>query len=253
MTPQEIDGIAAAINRRVAEEGAAIRAEHAQALEQVTRSLAQQTERADRLQRELDAVRQAANAAPLHAAMLDRDGVLHIVQRNGETVRCAVADLQVIMGDAVARGMAEMRAEFGVEVQAAVARALQRLGDAPRWSKTAVYGPGAVVACYVGRTYALRDEVAASMAQEPGDHPDVWERIGSHGLRVMKSRPAELQAGDCFTEGESRFIFDGQSAVLWVPRALKQSEVERYTKAAQALAQSAMDAVHRMRGDLGLH
>lgn len=241
MSPQELDSLAIAFNEAIADACAALRAEQAQALseirrnaEQVARALEHQQQRADRLQRDLDASREAANEPAIRTALMDIDGALHIVQRSGPPLTVRIADLQALVDAKVAERMAEVESRFTAELNSHVARAMQRLGNAAPWLRTAFYGPGAVVTCYVGRVYALRDGIAASMAQEPGEHPEVWERIGSQGLRVMKSKPAQLEAGDVFTDGESRFIHDGQTTTLLVQRMLKQSDLDRMFKPLQA-------------------
>ena len=245
MTPEQINGIAAAMNRAITEACTVLRAEHAQALaeirgqaEQVQRSLEQRAERAEtqaeQVQRDLEALRQTVAEPAVRTMLLDAEGVLHMVQRSGPTLAVRVLDLPERMAEAVAGAMAEAEPRLRADLDSHVARALQRLGDAPKWSRTAVYGSGAVVSCYVGRVYALREGVKASISQEPGEHPDTWERIGSHGLRVMKAKPPELEPGDVFAEGEARFIHDGENTTLFVPRALKQSDLDRVIKPLQA-------------------
>jgi hypothetical protein len=261
MTPEERAGMAAAINEAIALACAAVRTELTQRLdgvasdaESVARSLTQRAEqaeaRADLLQRDLDATREQAALSPITAAMMDAAGVLHVVMRSGERFEVRVADFDALVAARVSDALGEAELRFVARMDSQFAGALQRLGDAPRWSKTAVYRAGSVVSAYSGRTYVVRDGVQASVAHEPGDHPDVWERIGSHGIRVMKSRPEHLEPGDVFTEGESRFIFDGETTTLLVPRALKQSDLERVVKPAQSLAQSAMDHSRATRSDL---
>jgi hypothetical protein len=264
MTPQELDSLAIAINEAIADACTALRQEHAQALEdvrrnataqvEVARSLEQRCERAearaDQLQRDLDATREQAALSPITAAMMDAAGVLHVVMRSGERLEVRVADFDALVAARVSDALGQAELRFVARMDSQFAGALQRLGDAPRWSKTAVYRAGSVVSAYSGRTYVVRDGVAASVAHEPGDHPDVWERIGSHGIRVLKSRPEHLEPGDVFTEGESRFIFDGETTTLLVPRALKQSDLDRVVNSVKSLAQSAMDHSRATRSDL---
>lgn len=234
MTPQERAGFAAAVNEAIAQAVGEVRRE----VETIARSLQERADRAEalagQLQRDLAAARDELAEPAIRTVLMDADGVLHIVQRGGPPLSLRLVDLEDMMNAALSDAMTEAEPRLRAELQAHVARALQRLGDAPAWTRMAVYGPGAVVSCYVGRTYVLRDGIAASMAQEPGEHPDVWERIGSHGLRVMKSKPAQLEAGDVFTDGESRFIHDGQTTTLLVQRMLKQSDLDRMFKPLQA-------------------
>jgi hypothetical protein len=261
MTPHELAGYAAAINQVIEDAIGVMRAEQAQALvvirteaANLQRELEQQRDRADaraeQLQRDLDATRELAAQPAISAALMDAAGVLHVVQRNGERLEVPIADLEAIVAARVSDALGEAELRFVARMDSQFAGALQRLGDAPRWSRMAIYKAGSVVSCYSGRTYVVRSGVAASMAQEPGDHPDVWERIGSHGIRVLKSKPEHLEPGDVFTEGESRFIFDGENTTLLVPRALKQSDLDRAIKPAQTLAQATADQLRATRSDL---
>jgi len=259
MTTQEIEGIALAVNRRVDEAVGLMRSEQAQALErareqaeqdrrefaeQVAQSVAR-AERAearlDQVQRDLDAARELAALPSIAAAVMDASGVLHIVMRNGARVEARIADLDSLVENRVSRALDEAELRFIARMDSTMHEAMQRLGNAPKWTRLAVYRAGSVVSCYMGRTYVVRAGVAASMAQEPGLCPEVWERIGSHGLRVMKSKPDNLEVGDVYKEGESLFIFDGETSYLFVPRGLKQSDLDRQIKPTHALAQSAHD------------
>jgi hypothetical protein len=250
MSP-ELEGFAAAVAQIMDESVAGLRAEAALALAQVRdealevqRSLEQRCERAearaDQLQRDLEATRELAAQAPISTMLVDGAGDLHVVQRGGVTTTVTLAQLLVRVASEVSSSLGALGANLRDEICSRVALEVQRMGGAQRWSRTAFYGEGAVVSCYNGRTYELQAGTRASIAQEPGDHPEVWRRIGSHGLRVMKSKPATLEPGDVFTEAESRFISDGENTILFSPRAPKHSDIERGVKPAYALAQSAM-------------
>jgi 16S rRNA G527 N7-methylase RsmG len=261
MTPEERAGLAGAINDAIGRACAAVRGEFAQEVttlrregETVARALEQRCNcaetHAQQLQRDLDAARELAGQPGILRALVDADGVLHVVQRNGETLTVPISDLQRQVAAAVSDRAAEAEERMGARLDAHIARALQRLGDAPAWARAAVYGPEAVVSCYVGRTYGLRAGVKASLGQEPGDHPDVWERIGSHGLRVMKAKPAALEAGDVFTEGDSRFIHDGTNTTLLVARALRQADLERVVRPLQAELRAVAELAGSLRRDV---
>lgn len=208
--------------------------------QEVRTAVQRSEERADQLQRDLDAAREEAGVPAISAVLVDSDGELNIVQRSG-TTKANLRPLLQRMAEEVKRAVAALGGEVRGETVAHVTREALRLGGAQNWSRTAFYGPGSVVSCYVGRTYELREGIAASMAQEPGEHPEVWRRIGSHGLRVMKSKPEALEPGDWFTEGDARFIHDGQTTTLFVPRMLKQADIDRPFKAANANATAALE------------
>jgi len=72
--------------------------------------------------------------------------------------------------------------------------------------------------------------------------PEHWERLGTIGFRVLKSRPEALAPGDLFTEHDARFLHDGRATVLFVPKAPKSSDIERAVRAPQALAEAAQQA-----------
>ena len=261
MTPPEVDGIAAALGRALAECRAALRAEHAAALAELRREAAEVARaageraeraeaRAEQLRQDIEVARALAAEPALREGLIDAEGVLRIVQRNGDTLSVRLAALPALVTAAAAQAVAQAAEAMRAELRSEVARGLQRLGAAPRWSRLSIYGPGAVVACYSGRTYVLRDGVAASMSQEPGEHPEVWERIGTHGLRVLKSKPQAPEPGDIYSEGESRFIHDGENTTLLVPRALKQSDLDRSIKPTHALAQMAAEQMRVLRGEV---
>jgi hypothetical protein len=268
MTP-ELEGFAAAVAQIVDEAVATVRNECTQRLdavardaEAVGRSLVQRAERAEaqaeQLRRDLDAAREAADEPGLRAALMDADGTLHLVQRAGPPLVVRIADLPALVAaavnEAVTAAVAEVERTATARLDAQVARAIQDMGLAPQWSPLAAYAHGDVVSCYVGRTYRLVGAVKASIGQEPGEHPGTWERIGSHGLRVHKSKPAQLQAGDVFTESDARFIFDGVATTLLSPKGVKASEVERAIKPVhqfvQTLAQNFAEHQRLTRADI---
>ncbi|HXD04881.1 MAG TPA: hypothetical protein VN680_02450 [Burkholderiaceae bacterium] len=260
MTP-ELEGFAAAVAQIVDDAVTTLRQEHAQALEgvrrahdQVVAGLSQRIERGDaraeQLQRDLDAARQLADEPGLRTALMDTEGTLHLVQRAGPPLVVRIADLRQLVANAVAEAVAEVERAATIRLDAQVARAIQDLGLAPQWSPVAAYAAGDVVSCYVGRTYRLGGAVKASIGQEPGEHPGAWERIGSHGLRVHKSKPAHLQAGDVFTEADARFIFDGVATTLLSPKGVKHSEVERAVKVVHTQVQQLAEQHQMTRRDV---
>jgi hypothetical protein len=256
MTPEDLAGMAAAVAQLISEATATLRREQDDALATVRRhcdnALQAVIERAQRaemlaeqLQRDLEVVRARADEPPLRDALLDAEGVVHLVLRGGDTVRIRMPDVRGMVAAEVARSAGEAESRHLELIRAEVARGMHQLGLAPPWKKVAAYGPGALVSCYIGRTYRLRDGVQASIGQEPGDHPEVWERIGSFGLRVLKSKPAELAPGDVFAESDARFIHDGVITTLLSPKAIKLTDVERGLKPVHGTAQAALDAVQR--------
>jgi len=234
MTDQERAGMAAAINDAIRQGCAEVRAE----LESVRRSgderIEALTQENAQIRRDLEAARTLAAEPVLREALIDAAGVLRLVQRNGATLSAPIVDLTGVIAAAVARGVAEAADGMRAELRAEIARGMQRAGNAPRWSKTALYSPGAIVSWHIGRVYELRAGVAGSMSQDPSEHPDVWERVGSAGFRVMKSKPDAHEPGDLFTDADSKFISDGENVTLLVARPVKQSEIERQHKALQA-------------------
>ena len=182
------------------------------------------------VRRDVAEARELAGAPALRDALIDSEGALRLVQRNGDPLTVRLADLPALIAAAVAGQVDGAVAVLRSEMQSEVARGLQRLGAAPKWSKTAAYVAGDVVSLYNGRTYELRAGVKASIGSEPGEHPDVWERIGSHGFRVMRSRPDTPEPGDLFADAESHFVSDGETTTLFSQRQLKQSDVDRTVK-----------------------
>jgi hypothetical protein len=257
MTPQERAGFAAAITEAITVACSAVREQFARdmaAFEQKFREQVQRCEHLEaqdaQLQRDLKAAREQLAEPPIVAAVMDAEGVLHLVQRNGERLTVPLADFAPLVAAAVDAWAGQAEQRLGARLDGEVARGMQRLGDAPRWNRTDGYAEGAVVTCYAGRTYVLRAGIRASVGQEPGECPDVWERIGSHGLRVMKAKPAAPEPGDIFTEGESRFIHDGESTTLLVPRSLKQSDLERAVKPLQVETRALAEVAGGVRRDV---
>jgi hypothetical protein len=193
--------------------------------------------RLDALATELPALRTLASD-PIAAFLLDAEGVLHVVQRNGEELATQLPNVAALLEAAGVRWRDQVRAELALEQQAAIARAIEAWCNAPAWSATAVYTEGQIVQAHVGRTYRVRAGVKATLGTDPATHPEAWERLGSGGFRVLKSRPDQLEPGDVFTENESRFMHDGTATILFVPKAAKVSDIERAVKAPHALAQS---------------
>lgn len=202
---------------------------------------------------ELRALRALATD-PIAAVMFDAEGLLQVVQRNGtrhEARPREVPDVPALVEEAVASARDQISEGLLTELQAAVARCFELHFNAPAWSATAVYTEGQVVQSYVGRSYRLRAGIKASIGQEPGEHPEQWERLGTGGFRVFKSKPAAPQPGDVFTEAESRFMHDGSATILFVPKAPKVSDIERAVKAPHGLAQTAAAQVREVAGQLG--
>jgi hypothetical protein len=240
------------MNRRVEEAVVVLRSEHAQSLAEIRREaeqaaladrerVARADARADRaegrveqLERELAATRELASQQAITDAFIDASGVMRMVMRGGATLSVQIAELPSLLAGIVSDQMRDALLTLGAQIDSQVARGLMRLGDAPKWLQTAVYRAGAVVTCYNGRVYELRDGVAGSIAQEPGHHPEVWARIGSGGMRVMKAKPAAVEAGDLFADAEAHFISDGVTTTLISARPLKQKDMERLNNALDA-------------------
>jgi hypothetical protein len=215
MTPEEFTGI-----------GRAVAEEMTDALRSVNAVLEAQAGEITRLR--------ALAENPVAALLIDAEGTLHLVQRSGARLEARLPNI----GGLVAAGVAAMREEVRAEVHANVARSFEIFANAPAWSATTVYTEGQTVQAHVGRTYRVRLGVKATLGQAPGDHPEQWERIGTGGFRVLKSRPEALEPGDVFTENDARFLHDGAQTVLFVPKGAKVSDIERAVKAPYSLAQS---------------
>lgn len=258
MNTPELDGLAAAVVETVDGVATDLRAEQAAATrelreehEQVRRSLEQSNReaqaRADRLQQEVDETRELLKQPAILGLMVDADGVLHMVQRDGTTLTVRLADEAQRIEAAVTQRCAEIEARMREEIDGRVGRALQEMGLAPDWSRVAAYTAGDVVSCYAGRTYRLASGVKASMGQEPGEHPEVWQRIGSHGVRVHKAKPATLQPGDLFTEADARFFHDGITTTMLSPKGIKTSDIERAVKPVHEMARNTAAELRSVR------
>ena len=102
---------------------------------------------------------------------MDAAGDLHIVQRGGATSTANMAQLSARIVSEVGRGLVTLGSDLRTEIVAHVAREVLRLGGAQAWSRTAFYGEGAVVSCYVGRTYELRSACAPRWRRNPATTP----------------------------------------------------------------------------------
>jgi HK97 family phage portal protein len=221
-----------------------------QALRALVARVAATESRAERIEDAVDRVGALASAPALLDATMSADGVLHLVQRSGPPLVVTLADLPALVAAAASSEVEKSEVRTVARVDAHVARALQELGLAPEWKPAAAYAPGAIVSCYIGRTYRLREGVRASIGQEPGEHADTWERLGVHGLRVLKSKPARLEAGDLFTEADARFVFDGVTTTLLAPKGVKPSDVERALKPIAEKASTALEQASTARREV---
>ena len=211
----------AAVQRAAATEAAELRAARAEA-----------DHRLELVQRDLDAAR-----APVVGFACDAAGALTLLQRNGPGIPVPLPDVHAIARALVEALGASLRETLGNEQQAQIARTFELFCNAPTWSETTVYREGEIVQIDIGRTYRVRKGIKATMGRAPGDHAEHWERLGTAGFRVLKSRPETLEAGDFFAEHDSRFLHDGRTTALFVQKALKTSDVERAGKVARDLAQ----------------
>lgn len=265
MTPEERAGIARAVAeaiggaradilRQCDERIAAQRQAHEAQLAEVQRSaaaevatlrdgLADARHRAEMDGKELQVLRAVVEADPLSAAMFDAAGALQIVQRTGARLAVQLPDVEQLVRVAVEAMREQITAEVTAQAHAAIARSVEQYLNAPAWTPAAVYTEGQVVQHHIGRTYRVRQGVRASMGQEPGEHPEQWERLGTGGFRVVKSRPEAPQSGDVFTEHDARFMHDGTATILLVPKGAKGSDIERAVKGPHGLAQTAMAQV----------
>ena len=192
-------------------------------------------------------------AGQVIAMVADSAGALQLVQRSGSTLTAplpvppALPDVPALVDARLEVLRAEVLDILRSEVHAAVARSFEVHTNAPAWSPTAVYTEGQLVQCYGGRTYRVAKGVIATTGKEPGEHRDQWERVGTLGLRVHKSRPPELEPGDVFTESDSRFMHDGQGVILLVPKAAKVSDIERAVKTPYGMAQAVQAQLVQVR------
>jgi hypothetical protein len=231
MTPEEFTGI----GRAVAEE--------------ITTATRQAEAALEVLRSEVTRLRALAES-PIAALVLDGEGTLHLVQRSGERLNARLPNFHELVQAAMSAARDELREELRGELQAGIARTFETMGNAPAWSAAAVYTEGQIVQAHVGRTYRVRAGVRATLGQQPGDHPDQWERLGTGGFRVFKSRPEQLEAGDIFTDAESRFMHDGAATILFVPKAAKVSDIERAIKGPHNLAQAVQAQLREQSGQL---
>lgn len=216
----------AGATRAAAEESAVLRAR-----------LGETDHRLELAQHELDALRAVAGD-PVAAFTRDAAGAVSLIQRNGPPRPLPLPDLEAVARAAIDALGAALREELLGEAQAAVARSLELFYNPPAWSENTVYMDGQIVQTDVGRTYRVRKGIRATIGRFPGDDADHWERLGTGGFRVLKSRPETLEPGDLFTEHDARFLHDGRATILFVPKAAKTSDIERAVKAPHGLAQA---------------
>jgi hypothetical protein len=205
----------------------------AEVAEVIAEQAAAQAEQIAILRAEVQGLREAAGDAVI-AFALDAEGALSLIQRSGPPRRVPLPDVEALVRAAVDAFGQTVRAE----AQASVARAFEVYCNAPAWSPSAVYVEGEIVQTDVGRTYRVRKGVRAALGRVPGDDAEHWERLGTGGFRVLKSRPEALAPGDVFTEHDARFLHDGENTILFVPKAPKTSDVERAVKAPYTLGQA---------------
>ncbi len=190
---------------------------------------------------------------PVAALTLDAAGTLQLVQRSGPARSIALPDVPALVRDAVQALEATLREALQAEAQALVARSAELYFNPPAWSAATVYGAGEIVATDIGRTYRVRSGVRAAVGREPGEDPEKWERLGTGGFRVFKSKPTTLQPGDMFAEHDARFVHDGQTTTLLVPKVPKTSDLERVGKASHGLAQVAIDRLQGLGATVVTH
>lgn len=210
------------------------------------------TARLDAFTAEVQTLRAAA-LEPVAALIVDADGTLHLVQRGGAHLEARLPDVPALVARATTAAQGDLRTALVGELHAGLERAMEALCNAPAWDPATVYTEGQVVQAHIGRTYRVRSGVAAALGVDPGDDATRWERVGRAGFRVFKSKPEHLEAGDIFTEGDSRFLFDGAQTVLFVPKAAKVSDIERAVKAPHGLAQAASAAVRDLAETVARH
>lgn len=214
------------VTRAAAEESAVLRAR-----------LGETDHRLELAQCELETLHAMA-ADPVVAFTRDAAGAVSLIQRNGPPRPLPLLDLEAVARAAVDALGAALREELLGEAQAAVARSLELFYNPPAWSEATVYMDGQIVQTDVGRTYRVRKGIRATIGRFPGDDAEHWERLGTGGFRVLKSRPETLEPGDLFTEHDARFLHDGRATILFVPKAAKTSDIERAVKAPHGLAQA---------------
>lgn len=269
MKPEELAGIGRAVAEQIDAGGADVLRQCQALLDEIRQACADQMAEVQRstgeqlqglraqlaeahqqlalMRQETHALRAAADN-PIAAMLLDAEGVLHIVQRNGERLAVRLPNVEQLVHEAAQAQREQIGAELRSEISAAVARSFELHTNAAPWNAASVYTEGQIVQCYSGRTYRVRKGIAATLGREPGDHPDHWERLGTAGLRVLKSRPAELQPGDMFTENDARFLHDGCGTVLIMPKAPKVSDIERAVKLPYGVAQAGLALGRELSG-----
>jgi hypothetical protein len=240
---QQIARVRADGRRELAEQVLLVQSAAADEVLVLRERLAEATHRLEMTQQEVQVLR-AEVADPVIAFTLDAAGAMHLVQRNGPTRALPLPDTQAIARALVEAEGARALESLRGEVHADIARTFELYCNAPAWTATAVYAAGDIVQTDIGRTYRVRKGIRATVGREPGEAVDHWERLGSGGFRVLKSRPETLAAGDVFTEHDARFLHDGRATILFVPKGAKTSDIERAVKAPHALAQT-VQAQHR--------
>jgi phage host-nuclease inhibitor protein Gam len=236
---------------QLAEQLAAIQRNYIEHANAFRERLAEADRQRETLQQEVAVLRSQAGAALLTAVLLDADGVLHLVQRNGEQFTARLPDFDALVQRASNARFETMTETLRSEMHANVARTFELFCNAPAWSESAVYTEGQIVQTDVGRTYRVRAGVRAALGRAPGDDVERWERLGTGGFRVLKSRPEKLAAGDMFTEHDARFLHDGSTTILFVPKAAKVSDIERAVKGPHGLAQAAQAEVRDLATQMG--
>lgn len=175
---------------------------------------------------------------PVVAFSRDAEGGVQLLQRHGPPRALPLPDVTAIATAAVEALGAGLREALIAEAHAQVARTFELFCNAPVWSEKAVYTEGQIVQTDVGRSYRVRQGIRATIGRVPGDDTEHWERLGTGGFRLLKSKPAALAPGDVFTEHDARFMHDGQTTILLVPKAAKVSDIERAVKGPHNFAQA---------------
>jgi hypothetical protein len=243
---EELAALRAEVRRDLSEALAAVRRESDEACAVLRARVVEAEHRAERAEADLAALREVI-ADPVVAFSRDADGGVRLIQRHGPERALPLPD----MGALVRAAVDALRDELRAEAQAMVARTFELFCNAPAWSETAVYTAGDIVQTDVGRTYRVRASVKATLGRVPGDDAEHWERLGTAGFRVLKSRPAELAPGDMFTEHDARFLHDGRATVLFVPKAAKTSDLERAARASHTLVQATQSDLREQAARLG--
>jgi len=226
------------IRRELADEVAAVQRAAATENAALRERVADLAHRLDLATQEVQTLRAVAGD-PVAAFTRDADGAISLIQRNGPARALPLPDVAALVHAAVETLGAALREVLQAETHADVARTFEHYCNAPAWSETAVYTEGQIVQTDVGRTYRVRAGVRACLGRAPGDDAEHWERLGTGGFRVFKSKPSALQPGDVFTERDARFMHDGASTILFVPAAAKVSDIERAVKGPHGMAQDA--------------